>query len=402
MNLKVTVLCHETPFPPSHGGRADMWRRLVAMKKRGVEIQLISWDYGDLTEDRATAIKNVVADHYYIPLERTISFRAQHLLGLLRYPWFASIRWPKPLLPSITQSVKNFRPDFIFLDGWHGALLAFHLRDTLTLPFYYRSHNIEHQYIHAQHKHAVTLRSRLVTYIAGFSVQSLEYKIVNGADKVYDISVDDIKFWNNHGYRHIEHLPPLFCTEAAQPFPVSIAKYDLVFLGNLYTTNNVAGVKWLVDHVMPIVWHERPNTTLLIAGSNPSSGLCSYLNQIGNVILHLNPIDANEVLAWGRIALNPVTTAGGVQIKNVDMLLSGRPIITKSAGIIGLPHDVRKCFLVADSIADFASTILNALTNPLYPCDAVKLGSYFGDEKINRFLQDIERSLRHSRGRLAL
>ena len=393
MNLKVTVLCHETPFPPSHGGRADMWRRLVAMKKRGVEIQLISWDYGDLTEDRATAINNVVTDHYYIPLERTITFRAKHMFGLLRYPWFASIRWPGSRLPSITQSVKFFRPDFIFLDGWHGALLAFHLRDTLILPLYYRSHNIEHQYIRAQHKHAVTLRSRLVTYIASLNIQSLEHKIMDGTAKVYDISIDDIKFWNNHGYRHIEHLPPLFCTEIAPPIPASITRYDLVFLGNLYATNNVAGIKWLVDHVMPIVWHERPTTTLLIAGSNPSSGLCSYLDQIDNVILQVNPIDANEVLARGRIALNPVTTAGGVQIKNIDMLLSGRPIITRSAGVIGLPYDVRKCFLVADSTADFASTILNSLANPLYPCDAVNLSSYFGDGKIDSFLQDIERSV---------
>ncbi|WP_279117562.1 hypothetical protein [Acidithiobacillus thiooxidans] len=77
MTLRMTVLCHETPFPPNHGGRVDMWRRLIAMEKRGVEIQLISWDYGELTADRAASINNVVKDHQYIPLQRTLAFRAK-------------------------------------------------------------------------------------------------------------------------------------------------------------------------------------------------------------------------------------------------------------------------------------------------------------------------------------
>ena len=379
-----------------------MWRRLVAMKKLGVQIQLISWDYGALAPDRATAINNVVADHQYLPLDRTVIFRARHFLGLLRYPWFASIRWPKAMLPLLTQSVKDFHPDLIFLDGWHGALFAFHLCDTLKLPLYYRSHNIEHKYIRAQHKHATTLRSRLVTYIAGINLQSLEYQIMDKAARVYDISMDDMEFWKTHGYHHIEYLPPLFSTEFAQTTAAPTGVYDLVFLGNLHAQNNISGVTWLLEEVMPIVWRERSSTTLLIAGSNPSLQFCEYLNSFDNVKLLVNPPDANEVLAQGVIALNPVTTAGGVQIKNIDMLLSGRPIITRSAGVMGLPYDVKKCFSVADVAADFASMILYLLDNPLCPYDGGMLNSYFGDEKVKSFLQDVERSLLHLKGRFML
>jgi len=400
-DLRITVLCHETPYPPSHGGRADMWRRLVAMSKNGVQIQLISWDYGALTPDRAMAINDIVVDHQYIPLQRTLAFRARHIFGILRYPWFANIRWPGPFLPLITKSVEEFRPDLLFLDGWHGALLAFHLSDALTLPIYYRSHNIEHEYIRSQHKHATTLRSRLVTYVAGLHLKSLEYQIMDSAAMVYDISMDDMKYWNAHGYHHIKYLPPIYSTEVAQISAAPSVIYDLVFLGNLHAHNNIAGVTWLLEKVMPIVWRERSDTTLLIAGSNPNLQFREHLSQINNVNLIVNPPDANKVLAKGRIALNPVETAGGVQIKNIDMLLSGRPIITRSAGVTGLPYCVRKCFSIADSAPEFASEILSLLANPPHLCDGAMLNTYFGNEKIVNFLRDVEDSLLLSKCKLA-
>ena len=390
MTLRITILCHETPFPPNHGGRVDMWRRIVAMKQRGVEMQIISWDYGALAPDRAAAISKVAMDHQYISLKRTITFRAKHMLDLLRYPWFAGIRYPGRRLTTITQSVKDFGPDILFLDGWHGALLAFHLCNALKLPLYYRSHNIEHEYIRSQHKHATTLRSRIVTYLAGLHLQTLEYKIMDIATEIYDISVADMEYWKVHGYQRIQYLPPLFATDSGNTLPKSVAVYDLVFLGNLHTQNNIAGVTWLVDNVMPIVWRKRPTTTVLIAGSNPDSQLRNRLDHIHNVKLLENSADANEVLAQGRIALNPVPTAGGVQIKNIDMLLSGRAIITRRAGILGLPDSVKKCFVVADSAPDFALAILDVLANPPRPCNKTMLNFYFGAEQISSFLRDIE------------
>ena len=398
MNLKVTVLCHETPFPPTHGGRADMWRRLVAMEKLGVQIQLISWDYGVLTVDRAASINKVVMEHQYLSLQRTLAFRAKHIFGILRYPWLANIRWPGSSLTSITKSVEEFRPDLLFLDGWHGALLAFHLSDVLTLPIYYRSHNVEHKYISAQHKHATTLRSRLVTYVAGLNLQSLEYKIMDRAVRVYDISLEDMKYWNAHGYHHIEYLPPLFSTESPQTTAVPSIIYDLVFFGNLHAHNNIAGVTWLLEKVMPIVWRKRSNTTLLIAGSNPNLQFCDYLAKIDNVKLIVNPPDANKVLAQGRIALNPVETAGGVQIKNIDMLLAGCSIITRYSGVSGLPLDILKCFTIADTPLEFASAILDVLSKPHQVCGKKMLGSYFGIEKIKSLLGSIEHDLlRHTK-----
>jgi hypothetical protein len=222
---------------------------------------------------------------------------------------------------------------------------------------------------------------------------------MNRSAGVYDISMDDVAYWKAHGFHHVQYFAPLFPTDFDSERSSSSPNYDLVFLGNLNTPNNISGVTWLVDKVMPIVWHDRPATTLCIAGSNPNLQFLDYLGERDNVRLVLNPADANKVLAQGRIALNPVETAGGVQIKNIDNLMSGRPIITRSSGVIGLPYDVSKCFTIADSAPEFALAILRMLFKPSARCDCAMLVSHFGSERIPSFLQDIEHKVLYNRSR---
>src|SRR5882724_13726755 len=42
-HLRVTVIHHEFPYPPIHGGKADVWSRLVGLRRLGVQIQLVCW-----------------------------------------------------------------------------------------------------------------------------------------------------------------------------------------------------------------------------------------------------------------------------------------------------------------------------------------------------------------------
>ncbi len=390
MPLRITVLCHETPFPPNHGGRVDMWRRLLMMSRMGVQLQIISWDYGILDSERAAAIDRISLQHIYIPLKRSIAFRVRRIPLMLRYPWFASVRWPLAHLASITRSVSDFGPNILFLDGWHGGLLALYLQKRLDIPLYYRSHNIEHIYIKAQHEFARTLRTRIVTYIADVHLKKFEFSLVNRAKKVYDISVADMRYWELMGYTKFDYLPPLFDPDQSDSSSVTEPSYDLVFLGNLNAPNNVLGIRWLLDEVMPIVWRERPSTSLLIAGSHPIPRITEQLATLEQVTLLPNPVDATSVLLSGRICINPVQTASGIQIKNIDMLLTGRPIITIGSSLSGFPDDICSCFIVADNALEFSGAILRTLESASSDlCNKDLLDSYFGKDRVMQLLQDM-------------
>src|SRR5215831_13735804 len=50
-SLKLTVVHHEFPYPPTHGGKADVWSRLVGLRRLGIRVQLVCWHEGPAPTD---------------------------------------------------------------------------------------------------------------------------------------------------------------------------------------------------------------------------------------------------------------------------------------------------------------------------------------------------------------
>src|SRR5262249_56073185 len=128
------------PFPPTHGGKVDMWNRLVALAARGVQLQVLYWTLpGEETEanrakvgERATAV---------------ISLRRKRALlhGLPRKypPRMLSCALSGRIYDQVRASVRSFAPHAIILDGWPGFLTALRLAHDTRQPLVYRSHNDE-------------------------------------------------------------------------------------------------------------------------------------------------------------------------------------------------------------------------------------------------------------------
>jgi len=83
------------------------------------------------------------------------------------------------------------------------------------------------------------------------------------------------------------------------------------------------------------------------------------------VTLLANPPDSGAVLGNGRVLINPILSGSGVNIKSIEMLLVGAPVVTTSIGVRGLPEKVRAQYKVADTPADFAAHIIAALSEPV-------------------------------------
>ena len=52
---------------------------------------------------------------------------------------------------------------------------------------------------------------------------------------------------------------------------------DFLFVGNLFTKNNILALKWMIEEVMPLVHQKLPNTIFHIVGSSPSQEFLTYL-----------------------------------------------------------------------------------------------------------------------------
>jgi hypothetical protein len=148
--LRLTLLCHDIPYPPNHGGRVDMWTRLKALHSEGVQIQVICWTSQETTDNQITTLKNYCNE--LSVFQRNMN-SVLNLITNSQYPiGVATHIVNNKIFLDQLRKIKFFNPNALILDGIHGAILALDIANQLKLPIIYRSHNIEYQHMSDQVK----------------------------------------------------------------------------------------------------------------------------------------------------------------------------------------------------------------------------------------------------------
>lgn len=74
-----------------------------------------------------------------------------------------------------------------------------------------------------------------------------------------------------------------------------------------------------------------------------------------------DPADISDLIGRGRVMLNPILHGSGVNIKTIDMLASGQPVVTTTKGARGIAQAVVAELSIADDPAAFARLIVEKI-----------------------------------------
>lgn len=384
---RIVVITPEMPLPAIHGGRVDVARRLSALKARGVDVMMICWARSDEEERLAhSSLRDIV--HSFVIL-RESSLR-KYLLEGFRYPLWVGQRWiPSRRLSQIVKEIDEFAPTALLLDHLNGAAGLELIRSKMSIPYAYRSHNVEEAYAQQQTRYAKSLREQITGFLVRKGIAKLENRIRRDAFQVLDISADDLSHWQAKGATNSHWSPVLIDADNARELSEELAwkpSFDVGYLGNLHSPNNVAGVLWFIAQVVPRLRKVRPNISIQIAGSNPTSEI--YKACIDSKLNLLpNPISSLCVLRDSKVLVNPVFAASGTNVKAVEMMFTPAALISTSFGLTGLPKTAKDCFSVADEAEQFALHILSGRQD--FNRDAAR--GLFGEAALTPFLGALQK-----------
>jgi glycosyltransferase involved in cell wall biosynthesis len=142
----------------------------------------------------------------------------------------------------------------------------------------------------------------------------------------------------------------------AKPRSIPFAsRFGLAFIGGYSHTPNVDAARWLLEHIMPLVWQRDPTIECLLVGSR----LPDELRQMASGrVLPIGQIDDLDLI-FDRVRLTvaPLRYGAGVKGKVVDSLAAGIPCVCTSIGAegLGLPPELQA--YVSDDPAEFARMI---------------------------------------------
>jgi hypothetical protein len=369
--MKLLIIAHEMPYPPTHGGTADMWRRIRALRALGHSLMVVAWAYRgrgqSLAPDHVRRLEAECEKVVILPVDQTPAGFARRLPRLTHLPSHAAARATSAVdLQSITDAAMRFEPDAVWLDGFQGIWLAEHLTRGLDRPLLYRSHNREYVYLTGQRRLARTWKAKLGLLLSTLHLKELERRIHSRAQTVFDISQDDLEAWRAEGFTNGVWLPPLLDDHEPSAAPAGPA-VDVAYLGNLRTPNNVQGVLWFLDEVLPRLRQLKPDASVLIGGSTPTEIVRQRCGEAG-VELQADAPRPADVLGRGRVLINPVWMTSGVNLKMIDMVATGAPVVTTPPRVTGLPPSVASLFQQAADAEAFARACADSIVSA--PADA--------------------------------
>jgi len=138
----------------------------------------------------------------------------------------------------------------------------------------------------------------------------------------------------------------------------------VLFLGTLDTATNTGALDWFLDGVWPAVQRAHPDAVLDVVGRGPSPALVRRLAALDRVELAADVPDVRSYLRRAAVAVNPVVSGSGVNIKVVEYLDAALPLVSTSLATQGLPLRAGVDLEVHDDPAGFAAAVVRLLDQP--------------------------------------
>lgn len=147
--------------------------------------------------------------------------------------------------------------------------------------------------------------------------------------------------------------------------PIEAEKdYEVIFSGNMGYPPNINGAEYLVNKIMPLVWAERPDARVILAGANPGHGVRALASP--RVVVTGWVDDIRPWYARAKVFVAPMQIGTGLQNKVLEALAMGLPVITSplaNQALRAIPGDH---LLIGNNPSDYAQQILSLLNDNVF------------------------------------
>jgi sugar transferase (PEP-CTERM/EpsH1 system associated) len=139
--------------------------------------------------------------------------------------------------------------------------------------------------------------------------------------------------------------------------------FNLVFSGKMSYHANIAAALYLYHQIMPLIWQQRPETTLTIVGSRPPKSILQ-LARDPRVEVTGYVEDIRPYVGRAQVMLSPTVYSVGIQNKVLEAMALGTPVVVAAQAAAALDARPGRDLLVANSANEFAEFTLRLVNDP--------------------------------------
>jgi polysaccharide biosynthesis protein PslH len=352
--MNILQICNKSPYPPKEGGPIAMYNLAEGLHNAGHNVDVL-----------AISTNKYFVDIEKLPLEyrNKTSFSVVYIDTSVRlisafFNLFSSKSYhvqrfdSKEMHKRIKEILQSKKFDIIQLETIYIGPYVNTIRKYSDARIVLRAHNIEHL---IWKRIAAAVKSPLkrfyISYLAG-KLQKYEDHIFNIVDGIACITEIDTDFIKKSGVAIPGKTIPFgMIVPENSKMPEFSGEVSFFHIGSMDWMPNQEGVKWFLDHCMPIISKEFPQNKVVLAGRNIPSWVYKYKFSNLEIIGEVN--NAAEFISSHDIMFVPLFSGSGVRIKIIEGMSLGKVIISTTIGAEGIDHTDGKNILIADTPEQF-------------------------------------------------
>ncbi|HBZ7599736.1 TPA: glycosyltransferase [Klebsiella pneumoniae] len=289
-------------------------------------------------------------------------------------------------LEIVNAKLKQKQYDYIFIDHTQMLWICDYFSNDQRVILI--SHNVESQLYDDLANDSSNWLKRNILRLESSKLKKLELSSIKTINQVWSLSDNDTAYYsklNNSAYNSLtcitfDALPLL--EPDLQPLPE--ANYDVSLLGTWSWDANMKGLRWFFDKVYPLLPME---ITIQVAGKGADWLTDKYKNVKYKGFVE----DAHEFLSKSKVIAIPSISGAGVQIKTLDAITIGRPIVASEFALRGL-EDIPSYVYSSRQASEMAKQIMTNLERKVSQNDLLALKHECNEwysSKINKFKEVI-------------
>jgi glycosyltransferase involved in cell wall biosynthesis len=258
-----------------------------------------------------------------------------------------------------------------------------------------RSHNVEFQVV-TERQDVLARLGRPLLLVESARLREFELRIANSVDRVLTVTREDQRTLLDEGEgtpRKVLHLP-VPAKEVHRSDGVDWGeRRTVLFVGKCAWGPNLAAAIWIRDHLAPAVERALPGVRIRLVGQGTEAlaarSRASNLSFAGFV-----PSLAAE-LGASLCTIAPVQTGGGINVKVVESLAHGVPVIGTRFARRGIDSEA---YLEADTVGEFVERLRTLAERPEVAAGLSRDAWASAERSRSRFGAVLEEALGWTRG----
>lgn len=355
--MKVLVVCHRLPFPPTRGGKIRPFNIIRHLGEQGHAVTVAS-----LARSGEEALAGEdLSRHCARVLVETISkpVALARMLARLPTPAPSSVGYfhSPALARRIRREVESAGFDLILV---HCAFVAHYVADVRGVPKILDFGDMDSQ------KWLAYAGARPFPLSTGYALEGAklrreEARLAARFDLCTCTTRAELATLESYGVG----VPCGWFPNGvdARSFAPSDEPYDpdaISFVGRMDYYPNQECMAWFCAEVLPLVRRRRPGATLAIVGADPSPAV-RRLGALPGVTVTGSVADVRPYVQRSAVTVAPLRIARGTQNKILEAMAMGVPTVASVVAAAGVDAEPGRHLLTASTPAEYAGAILRLI-----------------------------------------